>query len=203
MIRANVPVDSYDQVVDNVKRFNEAVDADHPITDRLSLFRHWYYIPELDMFGPSKFVGYKDMDADFYLTGHGIPGVRASKDGGVTEEVLSTWFDQLNDDAPRWFELEGKLRSWFPRAKLPRSPHYIHVPKGWWQSMDSTIIVDRFEDDVAVIEYQGRMFSFPRALLPANTKEGDILKIAVGVDEPATVLRRDTVKSLEDRLFKK
>lgn len=104
-MRDNIPVDSYDQVVANVKRFNKAIDAEELLIKRISTFHHWYYIPELDMFGPSKFIGYKDMDARFYITGHGVPGVRNSKSGLDTESrhgPLKNWFIRLSTDDKRW-----------------------------------------------------------------------------------------------------
>lgn len=132
MVPDNIPVDSYDQVVANVKRFNEAIDGEETVIKRISTFHHWYYIPELNMFGPSKFIGYRDMDAHFYMTGHGIPGVRTSKDGRDTENgLLSTWFVQVGTDNDRWQELEEKLCGRFPKGKRPRSPHFLHVPKSW------------------------------------------------------------------------
>ena len=66
-----------------------------------------------------------------------------------------------------------------------------------------TIIIDRFEGDLAIIEYEGKTFNLPRALLPKETKEGDILRLSIEIDHAATADRRRKVKSLEDRLFRK
>ncbi len=43
------------------------------------------------------------------------------------------------------------------------------------------VIIDRFEGESAVLEFQGKIFSFPRALLPAIAREGDVLKISADV----------------------
>ena len=66
-----------------------------------------------------------------------------------------------------------------------------------------TIIVDRFEGDLAIVEYGGTIFSLPRSLLPEETKEGDILRLSIEIDHSATTDRRVKVKSLEDKLFRK
>ena len=62
---------------------------------------------------------------------------------------------------------------------------------------------DRFEGDLAVIEFEGKTFTLPRALLPKEAKEGDVLKMTIKVDHAATADRRRKVRSLEDRLFRK
>ncbi len=57
-----------------------------------------------------------------------------------------------------------------------------------------TWIVDRFEGDLAVIEREGEAtFNLPRDLLPAGTKEGDVLRVALsGSGEQRTwTLQRD------------
>ncbi|MGE5579239.1 MAG: DUF3006 domain-containing protein [Bacillota bacterium] len=65
------------------------------------------------------------------------------------------------------------------------------------------LIIDRFEGNLAVIEYEGKTFTLPRALLPRDAKEGDVLNFTVEVDHDTTEARRTRVKSLEDRLFRK
>lgn len=69
--------------------------------------------------------------------------------------------------------------------------------------MRSVAIVDRLEGNTAVVELEGRTFTLPRALLPKDTEEGDVLRFTVEVDRAATEKRRNRVKSLEDRLFRK
>lgn len=66
-----------------------------------------------------------------------------------------------------------------------------------------TIIVDRFEDDLAVIEYEDKTFSLPRALLPKEAKEGDVLRLNIEIDHTATADRRRRIAEKEDRLFRK
>ena len=54
----------------------------------------------------------------------------------------------------------------------------------------SMLIVDRFEGDQVVIEYGGTTFNFPRALLPPEVKESDVITISISVDQTITKERR-------------
>lgn len=63
------------------------------------------------------------------------------------------------------------------------------------------IIVDRFEGNIAVIELEnGQMIDCPKALLPANAKEGSIINITV--DENATNAKLKEVTERMNKLFK-
>ncbi len=64
------------------------------------------------------------------------------------------------------------------------------------------LIIDRFEEDRAVIEYEGGSFSLPRRFLPPGAREGDILRLNVVVDAEETARRRNRIKRLEDELFR-
>ena len=55
------------------------------------------------------------------------------------------------------------------------------------------MIIDRFEGNTAVIETENGIFSLPRAELPAEVREGDILIRENGsyiINKEATVKRR-------------
>lgn len=61
-------------------------------------------------------------------------------------------------------------------------------------------IIDRFEGDVAVIEYDnGNHFNLPRASLPESAKEGDVIALTIDADE--TEARRNRISGLRKRLF--
>ena len=63
------------------------------------------------------------------------------------------------------------------------------------------IIVDRFEGNIAMIELEnGQMIDCPKALLPANAKEGSIINITV--DENATNEKLQKVTERMNKLFK-
>lgn len=116
-------VSSYDEIVENVRQFNADLSRGEPGITSLSQFRHWYYIPELDAFGPSKFVGYKNMRATLYNFGHG-------KDGRDTEKVLLRWFLKLPSDSRVCKRLMSKLASLLAaHGKSVRKGASVHVPK--------------------------------------------------------------------------
>lgn len=65
------------------------------------------------------------------------------------------------------------------------------------------LIIDRFEQDMAVIEYGDKTLSIPRALLPPGCKEGDVLKLSVEIDQQATEDRKSRVGKLLESLWEK
>lgn len=46
------------EVLHNILHFNAEVGSDSQIAVRLALFRHWYFVPLLGLFGPEKFIGH-------------------------------------------------------------------------------------------------------------------------------------------------
>lgn len=64
------------------------------------------------------------------------------------------------------------------------------------------LIIDRFEGNMAVIEYENSTFNVPRSLLPENAREGDVLDIDIKVNKEETEQRRRKVKKMMDDLFK-
>lgn len=63
------------------------------------------------------------------------------------------------------------------------------------------LVIDRFAEDMAVIEYGQRTFTLPRSLLPRAAKEGDVIKLAVFLDPEATARRKKEVRSLANDVF--
>lgn len=62
------------------------------------------------------------------------------------------------------------------------------------------VIVDRFEADFAVVELPDRnTVNMPLILLPPDTKEGDVIDIAI--NREATQQRKETVANLLDELW--
>ncbi|SDF66002.1 Protein of unknown function [Thermoanaerobacter thermohydrosulfuricus] len=62
-------------------------------------------------------------------------------------------------------------------------------------------IIDRFEGDWAVIEYNNKFFDFPKELLPKDAKESDVLRFNVEVDIEETEKRKKAVENLAEDLF--
>jgi len=116
------PIKSYWNVLDNVLRFNNDVQFDTELCSRLNQFRSWCYIPELDQFGPSQFVGYKEMNAAEYKWAH--------LNGGVTERVLGKFFRPIQRSNPNREMLETKLSDLCDKyGKRPNRAHRINIPR--------------------------------------------------------------------------
>lgn len=62
-------------------------------------------------------------------------------------------------------------------------------------------VIDRFEGEMAVIEYQGGTFELPRNLLPPQAKEGDMLRFDITVDEEETEEQETRVEHQVDDVF--
>ena len=63
------------------------------------------------------------------------------------------------------------------------------------------IIIDRFEGELAVVELpNGNMINCPKAILPGDAKEGDIISIVV--DEKPTEEKKKSLTDRMNRLFK-
>ncbi len=62
------------------------------------------------------------------------------------------------------------------------------------------LIIDRFEGDFAVVETGAGMVNLPKADLPADAKEGDVLTISI--DNSKTADRGKQIKDKMNRLFK-
>jgi len=116
-------VESYIDVVLNVQQFNYDLNFYPELQQQLNQFRSWYYIPELDMFGPSKFVGYDLMNAIEYERGR-------DKDGEATERVLRKFFRRIPRSHPDRKSLESKLFELCSRYdKRPNRSFRINIPR--------------------------------------------------------------------------
>ncbi len=72
----------------------------------------------------------------------------------------------------------------------------------------TTFSIDRFEGNYAICEDRNtqEMVSISKALLPVNSKSGDILKFEndrLIIDDVATLKEQQEIKKLVDQLFKK
>lgn len=75
-------VTSVDQVIKNIRIFQNAVSASGRSTP--AGVHHWYYLPDEDIAGPSRFIGYQNMTAEKYDVARGEHSV----DGRETEQAL-------------------------------------------------------------------------------------------------------------------
>ncbi|WP_243526697.1 hypothetical protein [Bacillus pseudomycoides] len=95
-------VKNLDEVKRNIIRFNLDIQEDEQIRKGFfPYFLQWYYVKELDMFAPSKYIGYKNMNA------HKYKNKGSQMDGRETERVLKEWF--IKEDIPELL-VELKVR---------------------------------------------------------------------------------------------
>lgn len=85
-----------DEIKENMKRFERAFkEGKSEITDKLSQFKRWYYNEKLDIFAPSKFIGYKDMTPETY------DSIYKNIDGRETEKILKDLSNEVKDESKR------------------------------------------------------------------------------------------------------
>lgn len=112
-------VTSYSEVVDNVRQFNFDLPNDHGLQSQLSQFRHWYYVEELQSFGPSKFIGYRGMTGERYRNKKGM-----GADGRVTLYHLQTALHAaLSEDDKLRAELETFLGAYNKKSNALSKIH--------------------------------------------------------------------------------
>jgi hypothetical protein len=63
------------------------------------------------------------------------------------------------------------------------------------------IVIDRFEGEIAVVEYGEKFYDIPRAWLPVGAKEGDVIVLSLSVDQDETARRRAEIKRKMEDLF--
>jgi hypothetical protein len=99
-------VSSPDEAVQNIGRFERELKASATLQDRLPFARAWYAVRDDDgewHFGPSKFIGYRGLSAEDYVS------EALELDGRRTERQLGQWFTQLSPQDPLYRELNKRL----------------------------------------------------------------------------------------------
>ena len=122
-------VDSSDQAVENILRYQAEVVAEPRLAGRMKQVHVWYAVRSTDetwLFAPSKFVGYAENTASSYLTSAG------ERDGRRTEAVLMSWFETVKPRTRRATELADALQSYIEAHGFsgPRENARICVLKG-------------------------------------------------------------------------
>jgi uncharacterized protein (DUF433 family)/sulfur relay (sulfurtransferase) DsrC/TusE family protein len=114
------------EAIANLGRFERELKHSPGLVEIMSYGRGWYAsrVGGTWRFGPSKFVGYAENDAEVYLKTH------RDRDGRLTERVLSQWFEEIDSKTALHAELENALRQIFSRhGKSPNRVMRIHVLK--------------------------------------------------------------------------
>lgn len=79
-------IDSINESAINAQAFSGVGDNENSIANKnFNRFFHWYYFSNLDIFAPSKFIGYKNINLDNY-----------QGEGTDTQRVLSKWFVKID-----------------------------------------------------------------------------------------------------------
>lgn len=62
------------------------------------------------------------------------------------------------------------------------------------------IIIDRFEEEFAVVELENKiMLNIPKEIIPSNAKEGDVISIEIDVEESNK--RKENIHKLMTELW--
>ena len=130
-------VRSCEEVVQSTKSFNRGLNEEPDLYKRLSGFRAWYYIPEIDDVGPSKFIGYREISARFYLDHTGTLAKAtfpSSKrlNGGTTENRLKKWFEETEPGTVEYEYVSEMTKELLDQwGKKPSKLARYCVPKGY------------------------------------------------------------------------
>lgn len=112
-------------VSDGIRRFQNEVERSPALAGRLGYMRAWYAEPDGKgqwRFGPSKFVGYRGLDAESYLD------PSDGKDGRRTEAQLRGWFTEVDPSSELYGELSSQLAAFLARYdKAPSTKTRINV----------------------------------------------------------------------------
>ena len=118
------------EVLHNIIHFNGDFGRDGRVAPRLALFRHWYYVPLLDLFGPEKFIGHvehcdeqaKPLSVDDYLAHADL------LDNLDPQPTLREWFRLVTEEEA--FRLRLELA--YVLGKQGREPNdliYLYILK--------------------------------------------------------------------------
>ena len=161
-----------DQVQKNLCSFNM---DDSSLLEILAYVRRWYAIETEAgwIFGPSKFIGYADMDAKNYFAKHD------QLDGRVTEKNLETWFAELSGQDGLAVKLALELRDRLARRGKPlNAKARIHVLKEL--AHDSKIAKKILHGPVSRITFDAEMLGGKPCIRGLRIRVTDILEMLAG-----------------------
>lgn len=110
--------ETIEQLRDNVLEYQKVV-REHPEYVYPGRVPDWYYIPALDMVGPSKFIGYAGMKGKRYSDGWSLYG-------GTTENHLASkeWFVELTPRDPEYATAERLADKLCPSRRHRRGARF-------------------------------------------------------------------------------
>jgi 5-methylcytosine-specific restriction protein A len=121
-------VDSEEQLRRSVAAFNQhARDYLDRTQSILRQTSYWVWDPNTKMFGPSKFIGYRDMDFQLYEAAQQGSTTGSTFDGGNTHRAIQSLLGEFYDDN----DLAVMLKAW--GAQLAGSSVFDDVDEGKWR----------------------------------------------------------------------
>ena len=120
-------IENWEDIIENFQNFNSSIETSNSVArDQLSKFFHWYYLPSLDIFAPSKFLGYKGMTLFTY---------KSEGDGRETQPALKKYFIKLDPNSQKYNSLLTKLEDFLKpmgkevSKKTTSGSGGIYIPK--------------------------------------------------------------------------
>jgi hypothetical protein len=160
-------ITSVSQLTDNIRNYNEHLDK---LAHLMPYNRSWYALREEDdwLLGPSKYVGYdgvtwqKFLGSNYDTKKHGRiqrENPEIVLDGRITESVLSSWSDLVENGHPAYAELHSALSQLCARfGKKPNSLARISIVR-----LENGPAAKGFTDDLVTL-----LATVFRALTPAQ-----------------------------------
>ena len=101
-------VQNLQEVIHNILHFNGDLGSDSRVSARLALFRHWYYVPLLGLFGPEKFIGHVKQagESSFPLTVQEYMEQTDILDNFDPKPTLREWFRPATEEEQFRLRLE-------------------------------------------------------------------------------------------------
>ena len=101
-------VQSLKEVIHNILHFNGEFGSDSRVSARLALFRHWYHVPLLGLFGPGKFIGHviQTGDETFPLSASEYLEHADTLDNFDPKPTLREWFRPSTEEEDFRLRLE-------------------------------------------------------------------------------------------------
>ncbi len=97
-------IESINEATQNAIEFNRIErESDLEVLRVFSLFSHWYYFSDLNIFAPSKFIGYQNTT---------IGGYSGEGHGAKTTKRLFKWFKKVEPSSSEYDQLKDKLEKY-------------------------------------------------------------------------------------------
>ena len=162
-------VESINEASVNAQAFSGVGESAESIANiNFNRFFNWYYFSNLDLFAPSKFIGYKNTNLENY---------RGKGTGTDTQRVLSKWFVKINPKTEKYNELKEKLEAFAADIGKSISTKTFKGTGGIYLLSD---------------EYSGS--DYPDELSKPGIKEGALRQVTVNAYERSPRARAECIE---------